>query len=304
MANHHYLPQFYLKGFADPEPPPKHVWVHRPEVAWERRHIKDVAAEAGYYSFRDDAGKETDELERLLSRVESVAANLIREKVARKKPLTTEERLELSVFIATMQARVPGQHDHIGEFVAKVGRTTLAVMAHAMKQDPGSWQELKQRYETKTGDKLPDDFSPEDLDPSHYRVTTNRQFSVALSFSAIEIVSRMIADKGWRFLVSTPPACFITSDYPFGVFDPMTEGTIYGPALASPKTEVTLPLTKTIALLAGGKMAGTEWVNATEKLVAQVNTRTGMRATFLVSPKPTAYGLRLNGSGQPPKPEP
>lgn len=277
----------------DPEPPPRHVWIHRPEQGWEKRAIKEVAALAGYFSFADDAGNETDELERLLSRIESVAANLIRGKVRSRTPLTDEERMDLSLFIATMQARVPGQREHVGEFMAEMGRKMMAVTAHTMKQDPRRWEAYKRRFEKDTGTKLPDDFQPEDLDPSHYKVTTNPQVSMALSFSTLEPVALMVANKGWRFVVTLDPTLFVTSDFPFGVYDPVTDGTFYGPALASPKTEVSMALTKTIALLAGGEMEGTQWVNASERIVAQINTRTAMRASFLVASKPTAHGLRL-----------
>jgi len=183
----------------------------------------------------------------------------------------------------------------MGEFMAKLGRKMMGVMAHAMTQDSRRWEAFKQQFEVDTGTKLPADFQPEDLDPSHYKVTTNPQVSVALSFSTLEPVTLTVASKGWRFLMTSEPLLFITSDFPFGILDPVSEGTFYGPALASPKTEVSIALTKTIALLAGGEMEGTQWVNAPERIVAQINARTMMRASMLVSSKPTAHGLRLNG---------
>ncbi len=296
LAKHHYLPQFYLKEFTDPDTPlgqEPYVWVHRPDSGWQKRAPKNVAEESGYYTLTDDAGNEADDLERMLSRIESVAAEIIRDKVVSQTPLTEGERLDLSVFIATMQVRVPGQHEHIGEFVAEVARKTMALQAHALKQDPRRWEAFKRRFEAETGERLPEDLEPEDLDPTRYRITTNREFSVALSFSPIQLATNIIADKGWRFLMSQPPNYFITSDYPVGVHDPSTEGTLYGPALASPKTEVSLPLTKTIAILAGGEMKGIGWVPVTDRAFRQINIRTAMRATFLISPKPTAPGLEL-----------
>jgi hypothetical protein len=193
-----------------------------------------------------------------------------------------------------MQGRVPGQYEHIAEFIAEVGRTMMAVQAAAMKEDPRRWEALKERFESETGEKLPEGFGPDDLDPRRYRISANPKVAVALSFTGVELVARIVADKGWRFMVSKPPYYFITSDYPFGIYDPRTDGTIYGPALASPTTEVSFPLTRTIALLAGGEITGTQWADVSERLVRQINTRTAMRASFLVSPKPDARGLRTN----------
>lgn len=293
MAKHHYLPHFYLQGFTDPDTPADqdpYVWIHRPGSGWDKRGPRNVAAQSGYYMLPGEGGNETDELERMLSRVESAAAELIRGKISSQTPITSDERLEMSVFLATMHARLPGQHEHIGEFIAQVVRTTMAVQAQVASQDPSAWEAMRRRYETETGEKLPDDLDPEDLDPAHYRVSANPKVSMALSFTTVDLLARIIADKGWRFLMTQSPHYFITSDYPFGVYDPLTEGTFYGPPLPAPTTEITMPLTRTIALLAGGKLEGISWIRAPERLVKQLNVRTAIRASFLIAPKPTFPG--------------
>lgn len=293
MAKHHYLPQFYLQGFTDPDTPADqdpYVWVHRPGSGWDNRGPRNVAAESGYYMLTDDSGNETDELERMLSQVESVAAGLIRGKISSQTPLTSDERLEMSLFLATMHARLPGQHEHIGGFIAQIVRSTMAVQAQVATQDPSAWEAMKRRYETETGEKLPDDLDPKDLDPAHYRVSANPKVAMALSFSSVDLLARIIADKGWSFLMTQAPRYFITSDYPFGIYNPLTEGTFYGPPLPAPTTEITIPLTRTIALFAGSPLEEIRWIPVPEELVRQINVRTAIRASFLIAPKTTFPG--------------
>lgn len=298
MPEHHYLPQFYLKGFSDPDPPRNHVWIHHQNAGWERRSVKRTAAEAGYYSLADESGSETDELETLLMQVENIAATIIREKVRAKKlrtslPLTSDEQQYLALFVAIMQARVPGQHEHFRGFLTDIAKMTLAILAQQATENPRTWEGIKKRYEAETGETLPKDFQPEDLDPSRYVVKAKREAAIAFSFSSVEFVASVLMTKGWRFLLSEGPTYFITSDYPVGVYEPSTEDTFHGPALASSKTEVSFPMTSTVALVAGGEINGVAWSEVPERLVRQINARTAMRASFLVAPKPSAVGVNL-----------
>ena len=103
---HHYLPQFYLQAFTDPDTPAgqePYVWVHRAEDrTWERRAPVNVAAETDYYVFTDETGNESQEVEEAFGKVESVIAPLTREKIQRQRPLTAEERLEFAGFVALL----------------------------------------------------------------------------------------------------------------------------------------------------------------------------------------------------------
>jgi hypothetical protein len=169
----------------------------------------------------------------------------------------------------------------------------VAMRAQHAKDDPNTWEAMKADYETATGERMPEDLRPEDLDPSRYRVKARREAGMMFSFFAVEMFAKILMMKGWRFLLSEPPTYFITSDYPVGIYEPGTEGTIYGPAMASPKTEVSFPVTSTVAFYAAGEMTGVAWSEAPERIVRQMNARTAMRASFLVAPKPAALGVNL-----------
>lgn len=122
----HLLPQFYLRGFTDPDTPPEHepfVWVYSlQEQKWEKRSPKNVAAETDYYTFNDEDGKKSEDIEEMLQRIESGAASVINNKIANRKPLSDDDRIVIATFIASTMMRVPGQHDHIGDFLSEIGK--------------------------------------------------------------------------------------------------------------------------------------------------------------------------------------
>lgn len=303
---HHYLPRFYLEGFTDPGTPEGHepyVWVHRAEERrWERRAPVNVAAETDYYVFTDETGNENQEIEQAFSQVESIAASLIREKVQRQQSFTTEERLEFAGFVAFMLARVPGQIEHVGDFMAEVAKKVTATYFQAWKQDPRRLDAFKRRYREETGEEL-GDVRPEDLSIEGIKFATKRPAALAMTLSTVTMAAQMIAEMGWTFWLSSAPDFFITSDYPFCLHNAkIPVDSIYGPGLGQRDVEVTFPITKEIAFMAGWLSTGTRWRQAPRNIVEQMNYRAAMRASrFLIAPKPDFPGsdVILDMNGQP-----
>jgi hypothetical protein len=300
---HHYLPQFYLQGFTDPDTPQGHepyVWVHRAEErTWERRAPVNVAAETNYYVFTDETGNESQEVEKAFGQIEGVVAPLIREKIQRQQSLTAEERLEFAGFVALMFARVPGQIEHAGNFMAEVLEKMTAMHLHVLREDPRRLEAFKQQYREEMGEELPD-LRPEDLTMEGIRVTTKTPAALAMNLSAVTMNAQIIADMGWTFWLSSKPDYFVTSDFPFCLHDPtIPKDSIYGPGLGFKRVEVTMPITREIAFIAGWLSQGTRWRQAPRKIVEQMNYRAAMRASrFLIAPKPTFPGVEhiLGGS--------
>ena len=80
--DHHFVPQFYLRGFCDPGAPEGRgpwLWVADLKDGVVERHApKNVGKAANYYAFPDSAGTASESIERELSRVESAAASVVR----------------------------------------------------------------------------------------------------------------------------------------------------------------------------------------------------------------------------------
>lgn len=102
----HYIPQFYLRGFTDPDTPEGYepcVWVYPlSKRTWRKRGPGNVAAEAEYYT--------------------------------------------ISTFVALMMVRIPAQHDNLADFMSRLGRLELKFICHYHVKDPQEFEAFKARY--------------------------------------------------------------------------------------------------------------------------------------------------------------
>jgi hypothetical protein len=297
MARHHYLPRFYLANFTDPDAPsgPKrtpYLWVHTPAKGWEKRAPSNVAAKSAYYSIPGEAGELSEDVERMFSIAEGVAATIIRERILHERSPTLSERLELGGFIGLMHARLPLQIEHVGEFISGVGQRTVDLAYEMYKKHPEAWEAFKAKYRRDTGKSDFDGIRAEDLpDPREVgEVRAQHHAALAMSMSGAGLLGRVLPAMGWTFFVSRDAGYFITSDYPIGMADPVTKSD--SPGLAFPGIEVTFPLSRSIALMMGWKNRGTtRWKLVTEQVLAEINYRTRMRASRLICPNPSFPGV-------------
>src|SRR5262245_60569474 len=105
---HHYVPQKYLKGFADPHDEDK-VWQYdKLKDSWSRASIKKVAQESGYYA---------PDVERDLNVFYEKPGNAVLTKLRQGRPIDDEDRLRLAIYVGTMLRRVPRFRLHARELM-------------------------------------------------------------------------------------------------------------------------------------------------------------------------------------------
>src|SRR4030067_2669793 len=109
---HHYLPQFYLRGFC------------RDDAFWifdrERNEFRiqtpiNTTVQTHYYSFQRKDGTLDTKLESYFSEIDSLTAPIIAKTEGREQ-LSLEEKHLLSVFVALQKSRVPDfekRHDEL-----------------------------------------------------------------------------------------------------------------------------------------------------------------------------------------------
>jgi hypothetical protein len=125
-ARHHYVPQFHLRLFGHGDGNGR-IWVYDKQADQiGPRSVKAIASEINYYRVRDGERGHSDELERMFSQLESVAAPLVR-RLARMDEsetlLSPDERDALSGYVALLWARGPTQRNWthaMGEFMARI----------------------------------------------------------------------------------------------------------------------------------------------------------------------------------------
>jgi len=111
----HYLPKFYMRGFADRTIGAKEfIWVHSCASAPSQRLIKDVACLPYFNSFKDTDGKIDVTFEKFFSTfIETPAAVVIRNRIRNSLPLTFEDRTTLITFISSLMTRTPYFREHL-----------------------------------------------------------------------------------------------------------------------------------------------------------------------------------------------
>jgi hypothetical protein len=290
----HYLPRFYLQAFCDPgsekarEP---YAWVYyRGERKWKKRAPKNIAAKPNLYSVTDRAGVRNDEFENLLCFVEAAAAKVIGTKVVKRRPLDPDDRVAMAYFVALIVNRLPAFLDQWSRFIVGIQRDKMRFLA----QNPEAFNALRRDYEKKTGDKFPDWFGPQHMDPDRYKIVPSKQSVLGVALRPINAMADVLGRMNWTLLTTTLDAPFITSDCPFCPLGPGPDGRPIGLGLLHKKVQISMPLRADVALLATWVRHATGYMKAQGPQVRNANLRTiaGARE-FVVSPKPDFIGSEV-----------
>jgi hypothetical protein len=281
----HYIPQFYLREFTDPETPngyEPYVWKYEHESKkWKKKSPKNIASKPDFYSFVDQKGKRRDEIEKGLSIIEGKTASIYRNKIYNGQYLSNQEKATIAEFIAFMVTRVPKFHNLIDSSVSEL--TTR--MMEMYKTRPEAAKKFKEEYERDIGKKLPEEFDESRLDPSKYKINASKSFILKMMVSLTEI-AKIIFNMSWTFLHTTGKAWFITSDNPFSMRNPKSNSPLYGHGLMSQDIEVTIPLSKQICLLATWKKGLWPHIDVPQLVVEELNhDRIAASDKYIISPR-------------------
>ena len=118
MRDQHFIPNFYLKGFTDKS---KSLWVYERHKPLRQSKPKEEANRPDYYTLNESTERD-DTVERALSRIESVAAPIVRKLVTPQYVLTPENAGDLLLFVAFMFARVPAWRENLDKVAAQTAK--------------------------------------------------------------------------------------------------------------------------------------------------------------------------------------
>ncbi len=281
----HYIPQFYLREFTDPETPngyEPYVWKYEHESKkWKKKSPKNIASKPDFYSFIDREGKRRDEIEKGLSIIEGKTASIYRDKICTRQCLTNQEKATIAEFIILMVTRVPSFHNIVDSSTSEMAIR----MMEMYKTRPDAVKKFKEEYERDIGKKLPDDFDESWLDPSRYKISATKSFLLQMMVSLSEI-AKIIFTMSWTFLHTTEKAWFITSDSPFKMRNPQSNSPWYGHGFMYQGIEVTIPLSKQICLLATWKKGLWPHIDVPQLVVEELNhDRIEASDKFIISPQ-------------------
>jgi hypothetical protein len=220
----HYVPQCYLREWADPRTPANKepcVWIFDKDGENRRKDkVRNILAVNDLYTVRIKGQKDYS-IEETLSNLESRYAQVFREKIEEHLPLTEEEHVILCAFVSVMLQRTLRHKDNLERFIDElIARTEELEKAHNAP--------LRKSKELK-----------------HFKENIHKVEVV----QSIPDITELLFQMRVAFLCAEKRSNFITSDDPCNLFNPDLQWQrFYGPGLAQRKVQVTLPLSPEIML--------------------------------------------------------
>jgi hypothetical protein len=243
---HHYLPQFYLRNFADKD---GLLWIFdRDRSEYRQQSIKNTAVQVDYYTLQGQNGRKHIEIEEFLACLESDTKPVI-EKIDRKRRISMEEKKVLAAFVSFLKVRVPDFEKTVNELSEKMIKEISKIMFSSKE----TADTLIKKYEKEVG--IDSSLTAEKLieltKKNNYRVKFNRTHSIQTMVNSGLALESFFLSLKWLFLRAPTNTTYITSDNPFVLLPPRDYQmkSIYGVGILTPGAKKIIPLTANTCLI-------------------------------------------------------
>ena len=297
--HHHYLSQFYLRGFTRGRAKKSKLQVI--DVSRRTRFETTPRNVGGLRDFNriEAEGIDPNILEKDLSRFEGEAAHALRE-MDGGATFEGPRREIILYLIAMIAARSPERREHVRAFHEQIA-TRIMDLALAT---PERW-ESQTRQMLEAGIDVGGDTTYESTkrfnDSKEYAVSVAREYHIGIELKMVEAILPHLDGRNWLVLRTDSAANpFISSDNPVSLVwkEPESIPPLYrhSPGFGLRDTQVCFPLSQSLALV--GEFADKDGdIEASEELVAAVNAKTVYFTTSqLYAPKMSFK--YMSGEGQ------
>jgi hypothetical protein len=291
--NQHFLPQFYLRYFLDPEAPAEqepYVWVfEQSKHRWRRRAPKNVASLRHYYAYHDENGQLVNIIEPNLAAIESFGAALIR-KLEAREILTEREQMRFAFFVALLTVRTP-QHRELTElYLHRKGRDVVMDMIQHWREHPAEFESIQHRYQEKTRRDMA--MNIDELEEHAPKIVPSPAGLLGYSLVPAFALAERLFEMTWRFYFTEDENKLIICDHPgeFALPESTTEESFQG--FFTQDAEFHVPLTPNLVFAAHDNGFERAFGGLLDRdKVALLNRRMARRADqFVVSSKPAFLG--------------
>ena len=256
---HHYLPQFYLRGFSENG---THLYqIEKRTGKSFGASIGDTAAIRDFHKLDFDGCPDPEALEKFVSKVEALIAPALDTVLADEK-LTSKTRNAMDCLVSMLMARVPATRDMMEESVRESAKSVGMLLEKngGLPPKPPELEDLLS-------------FESLEISVSNWYVLQH-MYALAFDEDILQVIGRSQAE-----LLRAPAGKhFITGDQPVAQFnaDARPEESDKRGGLADPDTVTTLPLSSKLALVLcnTGLSQGNGARDATPMEVDEINRRT------------------------------
>jgi hypothetical protein len=292
--DHHYMPSFLLAGFTLSGRKSDRLWSFDNErVKPEHRTPKAVAFERDYYTV-DVPGQPPDIIESYFSRVETVAARILREMLATRAMPTGDDFADLMLFVLLLRGRSPAIREALRRFHEDEAHLRIKIAASS----PEAYETVFRNY--------PADRKKPRFEMLQKVAAEERPFEIAnMSGMHAQVAMLGVNDdtlallhkRAWTLLIANGAVPFVCSDHPVSISDSRSPvSVLVPPGIAYRETDLLFPIHRAAALL--GRFEGRAEVHVVgDDVVACVNGRTaGNARRYVFGPEPEFYVLEADGS--------
>lgn len=247
---HHYVPQKYLRGFANTENP-NTIWMYDKKLQqFKNPGIKSVAQKSGFYS---------NDVEQQLNELVEKPANKVLDKLRNQEKITEIDRIYLGIYIATMLMRVPKRRVEAYSLYPSVFEKVITNVRGQI-QEWGKTTQNKELFERRL-------LEVEEAEKKFINEVPDSVVEQIRQPWANEEMISAICSMTWRLVRSTTSDFFITSDNPAYFFK------AYG--IGTSKSEMTFPISTDLALFASwqGRQNTIIYLKARPYLIKEANKR-------------------------------
>lgn len=244
-ADHHRLPQFYLKRFAGKAG--KLEVVDPKSGAKQLLLPKEAFAEEGYYTGRlGEDGEPLALVEVLYETIEDAAAKGVRRlaKGAAPADLSIDERAKIAEFVSTQMTRGESFKQTTGEWMDEVTKLMLRMQAaHAGDSWPELLESLGEPEDLMTAEEY-----IEAIDNNRFKVVPTAEHLLNLRLVAVEQMAEIFMDFSWHCVRFERP-CLFTSEEPVNYWREPSPATAFLGIGAGTTDEVRITLSPRLALV-------------------------------------------------------
>lgn len=275
---HHYIPQFYLRGFSDPALQNEQLHVID---KIERRYFVNIPRNVGFqtnFNRVNVPGKPIDSVEKLLAEIEGEVARVLKG-IKENSTLPQKTDMEaLIYFIALLYMHNP----QIRNNLASIETTVIKQFMKGLFFNPERYESYRQQQHA-AGKELPEySVMKEFVESEDYDIRYGHGHHLRYELECLNnSVFPPLVQRKWVLLIAEDDASdFVCSDRPVALIsigdppeNPNHPYSIGVPGLGQKNTELTVSLSRRMALAAAFENH-TCVATVDENVVAEINART------------------------------
>jgi hypothetical protein len=277
--NHHFIPQSYLRGFANPrDTGSRKKWYtfvndfQKKETT--EKNVKYVCSELDFMRFEVE-GHRPDKLETELGKFEGKAVEAIR-RVVQNGNFAGEDRVQVLNLMALLAVRSPEQRENMREFQARVAERLMEMTLETKERWEGQMEQL-----SASGGRVNKSVTYEDAKAFHeskaYKIEVPRERHIGTELMLFETVLEQLARRKWTlYTVPGDYGEFITTNRPVVIAyiepEKVPAYMRHSPGFALSGTEIFFPLTRR-GLLVGRWDRGDETIEPDQPFVGVMNNQ-------------------------------